>query len=450
VARNVAFLAESRRRLRTAGLAGAGLAVSFSLAFVATALLLGRLAATHRPVAVLAVVVLGGAAVVASRPVLLATLAVPMLLWTHRLGPAISYADAGLAASSLLALPALSRSGALKLAGPALRASSIYLSLVLITVVANPSGAAVTEWVHRIILINGAVVVGVWVTVEGTLRSALRLLAALAAFLAVAAAVTSVATGFQPAYPLGFHKNFVGSACVSVLLLLVAAPDEVRLPARLRVITLVALGVGILATQSRGAMLGATLGTLIWLFRSLRSRAEGRGRQRGRVLAVLVGIGLAYFSITSIHAQLTDKTTSVTSATIRVKAEAYAREIWRSSPITGVGLRYFNSGRFPGAINPTNAFDSELAEAGLIGTAGFTLFHLGLFRVLWRLRSNLGVAALAVMSARFLHGQIDIYWSAGVSSLPFVVLGAALARQQDGRQPADVRADGALTRTRST
>jgi hypothetical protein len=92
-------------------------------------------------------------------------------------------------------------------------------------------------------------------------------------------------------------------------------------------------------------------------------------------------------------------------------------------------LKYYNTHSFgPYAFAPNNIIDNELAESGLIGLAGFVFFQVSVGIAGVRRRgSPLVAAALGVAAGQLLHGMFDIYWTAGVITLPFIVLGMALA-----------------------
>lgn len=389
----------------------------------------GVVAAWNAQIAVLGLVLVSGLVLLAFRPLAIAVLSVPATFMVKRLGPggAVSYSDVVLAAAAVLALPALAGTPELKRLRPALRALGIYLTALLAGVLVNQSLRADLEWMHRLVLVGGSLVVGAWLVREGGTRIALRLLLAMALFFAVASIVTSLKSGFAPAYPLGFHKNFAGSVLATTLVTLIAAPREFGVPGAVRVPSLIVISLGLLATQSRAALLAAGLGTLIWFFRSLKGRPP-----RALLLGVVIATGFVSFASWSVVQQLNDKATLNTSSVgVRLQVEARTREIWRTSPIVGVGLKYFNTGAFgPEAVTPNNVIDNELAESGLVGAVGFVLFEGSLIIILFRRREPLALAALAVVTGRLLHGMVDIYWTAGTVTLPFLIAGMALARSQ--------------------
>ena len=110
------------------------------------------------------------------------------------------------------------------------------------------------------------------------------------------------------------------------------------------------------------------------------------------------------------------------------------------TPVVGVGLKYFNTGVWgPDAQASNNAINNELAESGLIGAAGWITMHAALLVMLFRRRSALASVALAVLAGRILHGQLDIYWSAGVASLAMLVAGMAFASTDPSRAASEMQ-----------
>ncbi|MCW2616785.1 MAG: O-Antigen ligase [Frankiales bacterium] len=376
------------------------------------------------------VIVLGGVvlAAVSQQPVILAVLAVPAMFGAVDLGVGggLGVSDAVLISASALALPALMRTHVRGATSPVMCLLALYLALLLPSLAANVNAAAVLEWVHRAVLVGSALVVGAWIRAEHRERSALRAITAAACVVAASAVLGALKNGFEPVFPLIYHKNYAGTLLALVLVLVLVLPHVVALRGVLRPLVLLLLTLGTLATQSRGALLGAALGVLIWFF-SPGSGPSATGKTR--ILGLLVAVGFGTFASFSVQQQLTAANLETNSAGVRFDVEAATRDLWRDSPVVGVGLRYFNTGdygRFVTASN--NALNSEMAESGIIGTTGFVVLHVGTVIVLVKRRqSPLAAAALAVFSGQLLHGMVDIYWSSGLTPLPFLVAGMALA-----------------------
>jgi O-Antigen ligase len=302
-----------------------------------------------------------------------------------------------------------------------LRSFAIYLAGLAITLAYNQDLRSDLEFLHRIALVAGAVWAGAWLVSTGLYRTALRFALAVTLFFATVALADGLRTGFShPAHPLGYQKNFVGSIVTTVLLVLLAAHKELELPKTILKVSAVVLLGGLFATHSRGALIAAAVGMLIWFFRE-----SGRARGSLRLAAVAAAIGIGIFTAISVNRELNQGTYS--SFTQRTQVEQATRDLWRTHPLTGVGLRFFKTPQYAGYQPPNNVFDEVMAEAGVFGLAGFVVFVLGSLIGLGRLRGDLATAGLCVVAARFTHGLFDIYWTGGTTTLPWIIAGMGLA-----------------------
>lgn len=407
--------------------------VTSSLAVVMVGLSASVLSIGRPALSLVVILAAAGLALVAVRPVMCAVLAVPAVYAIRGAGTGpVGPSDLLLAAGALLALPALARTPALRGVRPLLLAFGLYLTLLVPSLVSHPTPAAGQEVVHRLVIVLGAVLVGAWLVLEERVTPALRLLVLVSAVFAVVSVFTWLTNGHQPAYPLGFHKNYMGTLLALVLVLVLCLGPRVGLPGWLRLVAAGLLVLGVLACQSRGAILGAACGGLIWLFApQQQNRVSGRARLAAAVLAV--GFGL--YAAQSVQEQLTSGDVETNSVGVRREVEAFTLDLWRSSPVYGVGLRYTTSGEYGRLAQPSNnAINNELAEAGVAGATGFLIFHLVVLRLLWqRRRTALGVSALALLSGQLLHGMFDIYWSSGITPVPFLLAGMALAAPHEKR-----------------
>lgn len=371
---------------------------------------------------------------VAVRPVLAGVVAVPGVYAYQGigLGAGLGVSDVLIVLAALLALPALAHGNEIRRIGPINRAFAGYLLCLVPTLVVNHSVPGDREAVHRVVLVLGALLIGAWLVRENALDRAVRLLVAVSSVAAVICLAATVRTGFGPAEPLHYNKNYLGSLLALTLLLVLCAPDHLdfRLSVRLPVIVLLTLGT--LSTQSRGALLGAAAGGFLWLFAPRHGTNVGG---RNRIAALSLALVFSLYAAYSVQQQVTSANATTNSAGVRLKVEQFTRGLWRTSPVVGVGVRYYSVRDYgPLGQAPNNAFDSELAEGGLVGTVGFTLLHLATMGLLWRRRSSqLALAALALVVGQFLHGQFDIYWSSGLTPLPFMLAGAALALGREDR-----------------
>jgi len=235
------------------------------------------------------------------------------------------------------------------------------------------------------------------------------------------------AHGFHRHLPFQMNKNFLGAILAAVIVLLVIGAARLELGKYTLVVAVALVGGALLITQSRGSALAGALGLLVGFVLDPRSHST-----RMKFGAGLVGIGLAVFAVISIRHQLNLSKPNLNNSSVGVlyNVERVTRDIWRTQPIVGVGMKYFNSGQFgPFALAPNNVVDNELAESGLIGLAGFILMQTMLVAAAWRRRGEPLVAAgIGAVLGHLLHGMVDIYWSAGVVSVPFLLLGIGLAQ----------------------
>jgi hypothetical protein len=258
---------------------------------------------------------------------------------------------------------------------------------------------------------------------------ALRLLLAATVMVSIAAIVTALATGLQPAYPWGLHKNFIGSLFATFLLLAVIHYPVFRLPAAGRLPLVLTLSAGLLAAQSRGAFLTLLAGLLV-----LAVRRQGRHTLPVRAAAVLAVCGIAALIVASVQNQLQERVETGNpndSLAQREQVETATFDLWQENWLVGVGLKYFTTGAFGAADQaPNNVLNESMAETGIVGTAGFLILQGVAVLALARGSGPLATAGLACVVGRLLHGQVDIYWSAGTAALPWLIAGFGLGEER--------------------
>jgi hypothetical protein len=375
---------------------------------------------------------------VSRRPVVLAVVAVAGVYAVQRLGATnatpgsgsgVSYSDALVASATIMALPALAGTPELRRLRSAGTAIAVYLALLLPSVLANHSDRVYFEWLHRLVIVGGALLVGAWLVREHAERAALRAFVAVSTVIGALACYDTLSNGLHPASPLQLNKNLIGSLLAVAVVVLLAATHTLRLSLVVRFAAVAVVAGGLLSSQSRGGELAAVLGLLVAFVLD-----PGSHQRRTKIFAAVVGLGVAVFAGLSIHTQLQQSTVDFrnSSAGVRFNVEDVTHEVWRSSPYVGVGLKYFNAGVYgPYAQAPNNVVDNELAESGLVGLAGFVLLQIGTIAAAVRRRASpLAPVAAGAVAGQLLHGMVDIYWAAGVVTLPFVLLGIALAKSR--------------------
>lgn len=414
-----------------------GALVLFLVAVVAGAVA-GAVSATNVALASVVVAGLFLVALTAYRPVVVAVIALMAVFASQRLGstslaggskPGVSYSDVLLTAAAFLSIPALLGTKELRRLRFAGLGIAIYLACLLPTVLLNPSMRGYLEWLHRLVLLGGALLVGAWIAREGKVRPAIRWLACVGCIVAVATVANALRHGWADSAPFGLNKNFVGGQLGVLLILTFIAREHIDLRTPWWVAAVCIIGAGVIASHSRGGALAASVG--LFLAFVVTGRLH---RPSTKWMAAVVGAVLAVFVYTTVRHQLEHSQSVVNNGSlgVRLNVERVTRHIWRTSPIYGVGLKYFNTHTFgPFAAAPNNVVDNELAESGVIGLLGFVFLQAGVLGAAFRRgrKDQLAAAAFGMVAGFLAHGMVDIYWTAGSVTLPFIVMGMALARE---------------------
>lgn len=367
------------------------------------------IAVTVTCVAVVAIVVAPAAILVAAVPAVFA-------LWRVSPGPVdMSVSDAVLIVASVAGIGTVDwRNRHLR---RMLMAVGAYQSILLVCVVVEPTSRAVVEWCHRGLLLGGGVLVGTALAQRGLLPYALKALALVAGAVAMVAVGLSLTSALAPAYPLGLHKNAAGALLSMVLLLAYIAPGALSRSGTAVLVLRVTLVGGIMATQSRGAMLALVIGFATWAVR--RPAAVLR-----LPLLVVACVAMVTFVVVSL-ARPEEREGAFTPLGSRERQREEALVDWRTSPVVGQGIRYFRAPEYAGRQEVHNVVYATLAETGVVGLVALVIFFGWTLVVVRGIRGALGTAALAVVVARFAHGLFDLFWGAGTQTLPWLLIGMA-------------------------
>lgn len=327
----------------------------------------------------------------------------------------------------------------------------LYQVATLFTVVANPYARNTIEWFHAWLLTAGALIVGWTIGREGHARAGLTILLGLSLVLAIAAIAQGVpewARGnFDPVYPdwpFPMHKNFAGCVLGVAATLAYARPAWLHWPNFWALSAFWVCSFGILATQSRQALVGLAAALLVL---SLRGDPH---RRRTRLILLTV-VPAMLFVGTLVRDQLASDN-QFNSTFQRLNWFEDSLRVWLEQPVVGVGLRWWYTGRFATAFQPPNAEMEVLSSAGVIGLIAFLVMMLGALRVLWKIDRVYGTVAFAVLLTRFVQGQLDLFWVATQTSIPFIIVGICLGIQDLGAAPplhaSQIRAGRPLELTR--
>jgi hypothetical protein len=310
-----------------------------------------------------------------------------------------------------------------------------YAALLSIVLLAHPTPTAIFEWCHRLLLVGGSLVVGACVANERKWRSAFRLLLIMAGVVAVAAVLDSLRRGLGPAYPLGLNKNFAGDLLMMAILLTCVLASDLGLPKRLLPALRILLLLGLFATQSRGSMIALVAGLFMWAIKD-------RHLSWRTPLPYLLGLIMVASAVASLQAS-PDVNTPYGSIGSRLAFRKLAVASWHESPMLGQGLRFYELSSGGLQSNPHDLFWEALSESGVVGAAALCLLLVLSLIWLGQIDHRFAVAAVVLLTAKFVHGLFDIYWLAGSLSLPWIVAGMALALDRSGDSPEEAAEDAA-------
>lgn len=305
----------------------------------------------------------------------------------------------------------------------------LYEFVLTVPVVLNPTMEAVIEWGHRGFLLAGGVLIGAAIAKRGSVETALRVYLAASTLIAAASIVNSVRTGFVAGAPLGLSKNYAGSLLGIALVLLLFSGLGIIRNRFLLGTTAALLVLGLLATQSRGALLALlpAVGYILWRRRRLGLRAW-------IILAISGMVALVYTDL-ALSSQTID--TRLNSVGTRVSFLEAAYGFWIHAPIGGAGLRYYLDPQFQfpypagdplARPSPHNLVLEVVSESGIIGFVGLAILFLGVLRILRRAETSFAVAAAGIQIGIFAHALVDIFWLAGITSLIWTLTAMAAGR----------------------
>lgn len=425
----------------------AGQAIAWALGValaVLLALAVGVLVPSQPLLGIIVALVVLALGITAAEPAAIPLVTMPILVVVARIpvGTGLSVSDAALLGATLAAVVFAPRPFS-----PPLRAllwlSALYQIATLFTVLANPFTENVVEWFHAWMLVSGALLAGWAVGRSGFARLGLSLLLGAMLVLAVitiAQGALQYASGnFGPVYvswPYGMHKNFVGTVLGFGAVIAYVNPDWMGWTRRWALTAFWTMSAGMLLTQSRQAILGLGVALVLVALRSGgrrggRSGAEELTRdeqRRRRSRLILLAVAPALVLVGTLVKDQVEEGNQFNSVFQRIRWFEETLEFWAESPWVGHGLRFWTAGRGLG-YQPPNAELEVLASAGILGLTAFVLLMGGALVVLWRMDPLYGTLAVALLASRLVQSQLDLFWVAVQTSIPFVVAGVCLGAE---------------------
>lgn len=402
-------------------------------------LTVGQLVA-HRPVYALIVAACALAVGLAAfNHALVAVAAVPLLLVVARVsggGVDVSLSDVALAGAAVPAV-LLSRG----LSQPMRRILVlivVYLAATLFTVVANPYALNAVEWAHAAVLLWGALMVGWSIGRAGMASAGLTLflltastIAALTVIVGVSDLIDGSLTPVFLTWPFNMHKNYIGATLGLAAVVAYVRPPWMRWSGPSALAVFMLLSAGVVFSQSRQAIVGLGVALVVLVLRS------DAGRRRSK--AVLFAVVPALLYVWTVVVEQASSDNEFNSVNQRFAWYRDAIEVWRTSPLVGVGLRWWHTDRFEYRFQPPNAELEVLTSAGIVGLVAFLALMGGTLGILWRLPQEYGMLAVLIVLCRLVQAQFDLFWTAVHASVPFLVVGiclGALAWSQENCEPA--------------
>ena len=302
-------------------------------------------------------------------------------------------------------------------------ACSPYLAWSLVLLAAHASVSTVLQTAQRLELFIVPVLVGAAIALRGHEWAVLR------SYLAI----STVFAGLYPVFStgaggMGVQKNPAGQFIANALILLIALKP---LRNRWTLGAIPVLTIGLLWTQSRGAILSVAIALVVLIIMHC-------GRERVRLLVLLVPLAAcAALAFTLLPEEAQERNTDFSTASgtdaarsleIREEFKEQAWGIIEAEPVFGVGIGNYVQGVpgvHPTTVDPHQVMLLQAAEGGYPFAAGFVVMVVGAVALLFRFtgRTPLAATAGALLIAAVGHGLVDVYWVRGTPVLSWLTVG---------------------------
>ncbi len=313
-----------------------------------------------------------------------------------------------------------------------------YQAILILVVVANPNRYDIVEWFHRLSYLGGSVLVGWTVANYGRARPALRLFLWGSSVVALISIQQALSTHFQPAQWGPYQKNAIGAIMWVAVVVAQLRPAWTGLGRTEARVTKYLCFAGLLASQSRQAVISLILAIAVATFLNPDVRRRSKMVLIG-CLPLVVGL---YYSF-SLAARNNPKFNSVS---IRFSQIGDALHVWQLSPLLGKGMRFYDLPQYLSVTAPPNVVIDNLASTGLVGSLAFCYLVVMTMRTMNRLPRAFGTLGLVILLGHYVDGLFDIFWIGANMIPPLLIAGMSLGVADADRVQRDL-APGAGDRT---
>jgi O-antigen ligase len=256
-----------------------------------------------------------------------------------------------------------------------------------------------------------------------------------ASVLALSATYLFFKHGPEGVYALGFHKNALGSF-MAVSLPLAIAQFRQR-PKLWRLVLIICVAAGLIASYSRGAWVGAFSGLVM---------VESLYQKRNLIWVIIFGaVILLLYPL--IPTKLTRIVADPHTLELREEQWSIAESGFNRHILTGVGYANFlllsqERNILHQHEDPHNILLRLAAETGLTGLTAFIILFAGIYGYCYQavkqeqdLRLQFWERGIfASLVAYLVHGMFDVFWVRGTGSLFWILVGIIVVLYERRRE----------------
>jgi hypothetical protein len=293
-----------------------------------------------------------------------------------------------------------------------------YQAVLILVVVADPNRYDIIEWFHRFSYLGGSVLVGWTIANYGRARPAFRLFLWGCSFVALISVEQTLTHHFQPAQWGGYQKNSIGAVLWVAVVVAQLRPAWSGLGRTEARVTKYLCFAGLLASQSRQAIISMILALVVATFLN----PDVRRRSKLVLVGCLPLVVALYYSF-SLAARDNPKFNSVS---IRVGQIGDALHVWHQSPLLGEGMRFYDLPQYISVTAPPNVLVDNLASTGIVGSLAFFYLVYMTMRTMNRVPRVFGTLGLVILLGHYVDGLFDIFWIGANMIPPVLIAGMSL------------------------